>query len=73
MDLLFNDPDRNIQKSALFALSQVSGERGINALINVVRDHPDKEIRKKAIDFLQRTGDSRAQEFLQEFIEQGAK
>ena len=73
VDIVFNDSDQKVQRSALLALSQISGEQGVDALITVAREHPEKDFRMQAIRFLQRTGSPRAEEVLLELIKQGTK
>ena len=43
------DPAQEVQECALHALAQATQNKGIPALINIAKSHPDKAIRKKAV------------------------
>jgi hypothetical protein len=44
--------DRDVREQAVFALSQRPRDEGVPALIRIVRENPDPELRKKAIFWL---------------------
>ena len=59
--------DREVRKSAIFALSQRRGE-GVPALINVVRTSRDPELRKNALFWLANSRDPRALDLIEELL-----
>lgn len=59
--------DREVRKSAIFALSQRRGE-GVPALINVVRTSKDPELRKTALFWLANSKDPRALDLIEELL-----
>jgi hypothetical protein len=59
--------DREVRKSAVFALSQRRGE-GVPALINVVRTSRDPELRKSALFWLAQSRDPRALDLIEELL-----
>ena len=60
--------DREVRESAIFALSQRPKEEGVPALIRVVRNNPDPELRKKALFWLGQSGDPRALSLFEELL-----
>jgi hypothetical protein len=46
---VLSDDDVEIKKSAIFALSQIRGEQSVKALIDVVHNVKDREVRKSAL------------------------
>lgn len=65
---LVDNPDREIQESAVFALSQLRDERGIEPLMRIARTHDDPEIRKKAMFWLGQSGDPRVIALFEEIL-----
>jgi len=63
-----DDPDREMRKSALFALSQLGTDRSIEVLIRVARTHPDKETRRNAFFWLGQTEDPRGIALFEEVL-----
>lgn len=63
-----DDPDREMRKSALFALSQLGTDRSIQVLIRVARTHPDKETRRNAFFWLGQTEDPRGIALFEEVL-----
>lgn len=61
-----DDPDREIAKSAVFALSQRPRAEGVPALVRVARTHRDPEVRRAALFWL---GQSESPEALALFEE----
>lgn len=59
--------DREVRKSAIFALSQRRSE-GVPALINVVRTSRDPELRKNALFWLANSKDPRALDLIEELL-----
>ena len=67
-DLVGDDAvDREVRKSAIFALSQRRSE-GVPALINVVRTSRDPELRKTALFWLANSKDPRALDLIEELL-----
>jgi len=63
-----DDPDREMRKSALFALSQLGTDRSIEVLVRVARTHPDKETRRNAFFWLGQTEDPRGIALFEEVL-----
>lgn len=57
---LTTDGDTEVKKSAVFALSQIRGDAGVNALIEVAKTSKDREARKNALFWLAQSNDPRA-------------
>ena len=68
-DAIENDPETDVKKKAVFALSQLPSERGVPLLINVARTHRNPAIRKEAMFWLGQSGDPRALEYFEEILE----
>ena len=66
-----NDPDDDVRAKAFMALSQAQDDTGLPVLIRIAKEYPDKEIRKRAINYLGRSKDPRAREALIEIIREG--
>jgi HEAT repeat protein len=58
------DTDVEIQEQAVFALSQLEDNQGVEPLIKLAKTHPDPRIRKKAVFWLGECDDPRALETL---------
>lgn len=63
-----DDPDREMRKAALFALSQLGTDRSVEVLIRVARTHPDKETRRNAFFWLGQTEDPRGIALFEEVL-----
>ena len=63
-----SDEDREVQESAVFALSQRPRDEGVPVLLRVARTHRDPEIRRKAIFWLGQSGDPRALAYFEEVL-----
>ena len=63
-----NDENIEIQKVALFAISQRPKDEAIPLLIRVAKTHPRAQVRKQAMFCLGQTGDDRAISFLEEVL-----
>jgi len=63
-----DDPDREMRKSALFALSQLGTDHSIDVLVRVARTHPDKETRRNAFFWLGQTEDPRGIALFEEVL-----
>jgi hypothetical protein len=57
-----------LKKQAVFALSQLSGDRGTPLLLRIARENPHPRLRKEAIFWLGESGDPRALEFFEEIL-----
>jgi HEAT repeats len=66
-----NKGDREVRESAIFALSQRPNEEGVPALIRVVKNNPDPELRKKALFWLGQSGDPRALKLFEDLLSAG--
>ena len=62
------DPDTEVKKRAVFALSQMPKDQGVPLLINVARTHANPAVRKQAIFWLGQSRDPRATEFFAEIL-----
>ena len=67
--MAYEGGETEIQEQAVFALSQLPGNEGVEALIKVAKTHHSAGVRKKAIFWLGETGDPRALKVLIEIIE----
>ena len=67
-DRIDNDPDTEVKKRAVFALSQLPKDEGIPLLINVARTNSNPEVRKQAIFWLGQSKDARALAFFEEVL-----
>jgi HEAT repeat protein len=63
-----NDPDTEVKKKAVFALSQVHNGEGVPLLIQVARTNSNPEVRKQAFFWLGQSRDPRALDFLEEVL-----
>lgn len=68
LESLTDNPDREIQKAAVFSLSQLRNDQGVSALIRVARAHRDPEVRKTAMFWLGQSGDARAIGLFEEIL-----
>ena len=60
--------DREVRESAVFALSQRPHDEGVPALIRIVRQNPDPELRRRAIFWLGQSEDPRALALFEELL-----
>ena len=63
-----DDGEREVQESAVFALSQRPRDEGVPVLLRVAQTHKDREIRRKAIFWLGQSGDPRALAYFEEVL-----
>jgi len=63
-----NDPDTDVKKRAVFALSQLPKSEGVPLLIDVARQHANPAVRKQAMFWLGQSKDPRATEFFAEIL-----
>ena len=63
-DMAADDEDTEVQRQAMFALSNIPRWAGVEKLIAVAKNHPEARIRKQAIMSLGQSDDPRAREAL---------
>ena len=63
-----NDPDTEVKKKAVFALSQMPKDEGVPRLIDVARTNKNGEVRKQAMFWLGQSNDPRAIKFFEEIL-----
>ena len=63
-----NDPDGEVKKQAVFALSQLPPDEGIPLLITLARSHTHPVVRKQAMHWLGQSKDPRALTFFEEVL-----
>ena len=68
LSALEKDPAPDVRKRAVFALSQLRDDQGVDALIRVARSHADAPVRGEAIFWLGQSKDPRAIEFFAEIL-----
>ncbi|MBW8772444.1 MAG: HEAT repeat domain-containing protein [Gemmatimonadetes bacterium] len=69
LDVVRNDPDREVRKMALFALGQTGDPAAVPALSEILRTSDDEELQKQALFALGQTSDPRGVGILREFIQ----
>jgi HEAT repeat protein len=67
-DAVDQDPDLDVKKQAVFALSQLPADEGVPHLIRVARTHAQREVRKRAMFWLGQSDDARALAFFEEVL-----
>jgi HEAT repeat protein len=65
---LTTDPDTEIQKQAVIAISRRNADEAIPALIKTARDHPNVAVRKQAITLLGQKRDPRVLDFFEQAL-----
>jgi HEAT repeat protein len=65
---LRNDPDPQVRQEALMALAHAPDNKGVPALIEIAKSHPDKAMRKKAIFWLGESKDPRARQAILDIV-----
>lgn len=63
-----NDPDTEVKKRAVFALSQMPKDEGVPRLVQVARTHRSPEVRRQAMFWLGQSNDPRALAFFEEIL-----
>ena len=64
------DPETEVRKKAVFALSQLPKDEGVPKLIDVARTHRDAAVRKQAMFWLGQSRDPRALTFFEQILTQ---
>jgi HEAT repeat protein len=67
-DAIANDPETEVKKKAVFALTQMPAGEGVPLLIQVVRNNRNPEVRKQAMFWLGQSKDDRALSFIEEVL-----
>jgi hypothetical protein len=67
-EALARDPDTDVKKRAVFALSQLPKDEGVPRLIAVARSHSNAAVRKQAMFWLGQSGDPRALAFFESVL-----
>ncbi|HEX2716850.1 MAG TPA: HEAT repeat domain-containing protein [Gemmatimonadaceae bacterium] len=62
------DPDEDLKEHAVFVMSQLRGQQGVDDLIKVVRTNRDPRVRANAIFWLGQSGDKRAIDVFEEIL-----
>ena len=65
---LQKDPDTEVKKQAVFALSRFPNQEGIPQLMEVARSHANSEVRRQAMFWLGQSKDPRAVGFFAEIL-----
>jgi HEAT repeat protein len=63
-----NDPDTEVKKKAVFALSQLPRDQGVPLLIQQARTNKNAAVRKQAMFWLGQSKDPRALKFFEEIL-----
>ncbi|HLW79765.1 MAG TPA: HEAT repeat domain-containing protein [Terriglobia bacterium] len=63
-----NDPETEVKKKAVFALSQLPKDQGVPLLIQVAENNRNPEVRKQAMFWLGQSGDPRALAFFENVL-----
>ena len=63
-----NDPDQQVKKKAVFALSQLPKEEGVPQLIHVAETNQNPAVRKDAFFWLGQSGDPKALAYLESVL-----
>lgn len=67
-EAIARDPDTDVKKRAVFALSQLPDGEGVPKLIEVARGHSNKAVQKQAFFWLGQSKDPRALAFFREVL-----
>jgi hypothetical protein len=67
-DAIANDPETEVKKKAVFALTQMPSGQGVPLLIQVARTNRNPEVRKQAMFWLGQSKDERALAFIEEVL-----
>lgn len=67
-DAIERDPEVEVKKRAVFALSQLPRDEGVPLLLNVARTHKITEVRRQAMIYLGQSNDKRAIDFFEQVL-----
>jgi HEAT repeat protein len=65
---MLSDPNTEIQKQAVFAISRRNNDESIPALIDVAKKHPNPAVRREAIVWLAQKRDERVLAFFEQLL-----
>ena len=65
---LTDDPEIEVKKKAVFALSQLPKDEGVPLLIRLAETHKSVEVRKQAMFWLGQSQDPRALQFFEDVL-----
>ena len=68
MEAIDRDPDTEVKKKAVFALSQLPKDEGVPKLIDVARNNRNAIVRKQAMFWLGQSNDPRAVKFFEDIL-----
>jgi len=63
-----NDPETEVKRKAVFALSQLPKDEGVPMLIDIARNNRNREVRRQAMFWLGQSKDPRAVSFFEEVL-----
>ena len=66
--VLQKDPDTEVKKQAVYALSRFPNGEGVPKLMDVARTHPNTEVRRQAMLRLGESKDPRVVEFFAQIL-----
>jgi hypothetical protein len=69
-EAISNDPETEVKKKAVFALTQMPDEQGVPLLIQLARTNRNPAVRKQAMFWLGQSKDRRALAFIEEVLKQ---
>jgi HEAT repeat protein len=67
-DAIANDPETEVKKKAVFALTQIPGGDGVPLLVQVARTNQNPAVRKQAMFWLGQSKDPRALAYIEEVL-----
>lgn len=67
-DAIANDPETEVKKKAVFALTQMPNGEGVPMLIQVARTNRNPEVRRQAVFWLGQSKDMRALAFIEDVL-----
>lgn len=67
-DAIANDPETEVKKKAVFALTQMPNGEGVPLLIQIARTNRNPEVRKQAVFWLGQSNDPRALGFIEDIL-----
>lgn len=70
LKIALTDPEQEVQMRAVYALTELEGNAGTGALIQIAKEHKNISLRKRAIYWLGESNDPEAREALLEIINQ---
>jgi hypothetical protein len=68
VDAIAKDPELDVKRRAVMALTRLPRDEGVPLLINVARTHASTEVRRQAMQSLGQTNDPRALDFFEQVL-----